>query len=242
MRLFERLDQFAEVKVDQNLKAALAVLALGVNWIFLSVARADDQAEIAKLMADATEQQHVMSAAKKSTVALQNPCPTAQYSIEKKFSPHQPVSLDSAGKIVTGEWKQVVDEQGCGIHRLLNVLVWAQESKGLSVMPLLPSTTHADFALQKDAVRFAVQALATVPGGREANCQIGYVADTEFIEQENTTLPGAKGSSWRELWTLASCTQKMLVPMHFIPDATGTSISAGPNTAIKVVPLADGHL
>ena len=108
-------------------------------------------------------------------------------------------------------------------------------------MPLLPGGTHADFVLQKDAVKFAVQALATVPGGREANCQIGYVADTEFVERENVTLPGAKGPSWRELWTLASCTQEMLVPIHFIPDSTGTSISAGPNTAIKVVPLPGGH-
>ncbi len=228
--------------MDQNLKAALVVLAIGVNEIFSSLARADDQAAIAKLMADPTEQQHILSAARNSSVVLQNPCPTAQYVIDKKFSPYQPVSLDSTGKIVSGGWKQIVDEQGCGINRVLNVLVWAQESKGLSVMPLLPGTTHADFVLQKDAVKYAVQALATVPGGREANCKIGYVADTEFVEQENTTLPGAKGPPWRELWTLASCTQKMLMPVHFIPDATGTSISAGPSTAIKIVPLTDGHL
>jgi hypothetical protein len=223
--------------VAQDPKAALAVLAVGASLSFPSLARADDQTAIAKLMANPMEQQHVLSAAKNSTVVLQNPCPTAQYSIENRFIPYQPVSLDSTGKIISGAWKQVVDQHGCDISRQLNVLVWAQEPKGLSVMPLLPGTTHADFALQKDAVRFAVQALAAVPGGREANCQIGYVADTEFVAPEDTTLPGAKGPSWRELWTLASCTQKMLVPMHFIPDATGTSISAGPNTAIKVVPL-----
>jgi hypothetical protein len=228
--------------LGQNLKAALFVLALGANEILSSVACADDQTAVAKLMANRAEQQHVVSAAEHSTVVLQNPCPAAQYSIEKKFSPYKPVSLDGTGQIVSGAWKQVVDQEGCGIKRVLNVLVWAQESNGLSVMPLLPGTTHADFVLQKDAVKFAVQALATVPGGREANCQIGYVADTQFVEQEDTTLPGAKGPSWRELWTLASCTQKILVPMHFIPDSTGTSISAGPNTAIKVMPLTDGHL
>jgi len=227
--------------VDQNLKATLVVLALGVNEILSSIARADDKAAVAKLMADPAEQQHVLNAAEHSTVILQNPCPTAQYNIEKKFVPYEPVSLNSTGKIVAGAWKQVVDEQGCGVKRVLNVLVWAQESNGLSVMPLLPGTTHADPGLQKDAVKFAVEASATVPGGREAHCQIGYVADTEFVEKENTTVPGAKGPSWHELWTLASCTQTMLVPVHFIPDSTGTTIYAGPNTAIKVVPLTKGH-
>jgi hypothetical protein len=219
---------------------ALAALAAPAAGESVPSARADDAtAAVVKLLSDPTQQQQVVSAAGRSTVVLQNPCPTAQYSIEKKFIPYRPVSLDGTGQIVSGAWKQVVDQEGCGNKRVLNVLVWAQESKGLSTMPLLPGTTHADFVLQKDAVPYAVQALATVRGGREANCQVGYVADTQFVEQETTTLPGAKGPSWRELWTLESCTQKMLVPMHFIPDATGTSISAGPNTAIQVVPLSD---
>ncbi|MFI4866159.1 MAG: hypothetical protein ACHQDB_03525 [Steroidobacterales bacterium] len=111
-------------------------------------------------------------------------------------------------------------------------------SKPISgIEPLPPGTTHADVALPKDAVKYALQALATVAGGREANCQLGYVADTEFLQQEEATAPGGKRPAWRELWTLASCTQKMLVPVHFIPDAAGTSVSVGPNTAIKVMPL-----
>jgi hypothetical protein len=220
---------------------ALVAIGLALIGTFGSIACADDLAEIAKLMADPVEQQHVLSVAGHSTVVLQNPCPAAQYSIEKKFSPYQPVTFDSTGKLVSGAWKQVVDEQGCGSKRVLNVLVWAQAANGLSVMPLLPGGTRADVALQKDAVKYAFQALATVPGGREANCQVDYVADTEFLQQEEATAPGGKGPAWQELWTLASCTQKMLVPVHFIPDATGTSISVGPNTAIKVLPLTQGQ-
>jgi hypothetical protein len=204
------------------------------------VACADDPTAIATFTANPTVQQHLLSAAERSTVVLQNPCSTAQYEIEKRYVPYKPLGLDTTGAIIAGAWKQTIDEAGCGIKRMLNVVVWAEESKGLSMMPLLPGTTHADFVLQKDAVVFAFRALTTVPGGREANCDVGYVADTAFVAQENTTLPGAKGPSWRELWTLASYTQKMLVPMHFIPDATGTSISAGPNTAIKVMPFAGG--
>jgi hypothetical protein len=224
-----------------SLRAVLVVLMLGSGGVLSLAARADDQVVIAKLMANPSEQQSVLSAAQRSTVVLQNPCPSAQYNIETKYFPYTPPVLDSAGQITSGAWKQVVEGQGCGTKRVLNVLVWAQEAKGLSMMPLLPGASRADLALQKDAVKFVVQALATVPGGREANCKIGYVADTEFLEQENTILPGAKGPSWRELWTMVSCTQKALVPVHFIPDSTGTSISAGPNTAIKVLPLTEGH-
>ncbi len=222
------------------LSGTLAFLAPAACVIATSIACADDRAAVAAFTANPTMQQRLLDAAERSTVVLQNPCPNAQYEIEQRYVPYRPVSLNNDGIMVSGAWKQPIDQTGCGIKRTLNVLVWAQESKGVSVVPLLPGTTHADFVLQKDAVGFAFQSLATVPGGREADCDVGYVADTEIVASEDTVLPGAKGPSWRELWTLASCTQKMLVPMHFIPDTTGTSISAGPNTAIKVMPLAGG--
>lgn len=225
--------------MNRKLKIALTVLG-SLYRVLPSVAFAGDQPAIGNVMGDPAEQQHVISAAAQSTVVLQNPCPTAQYSIEKKFTPYKPVKVDSMGKISSGAWKQIVNEQGCGVTRVLNVLVSVQDSSTVSIVPLLPGTTHADPTLQKDAVKYAVQSLSTVPGGREANCRIGYVANTEFVEQGSSTLPGAKGPDWRELWTLASCTQRMLVPMRFIPDTTGTTISAGPNTAIKVVPQAVG--
>jgi hypothetical protein len=154
------------------------------------------EAALAAVLSDPTEQQHVIGVAGRSTVILQNPCPTAQYALEKKISFYKQPSFDSSGKLVDGAWKQVVDEEGCGVRRILNVLVFAQGPNNVSVVPLLPGTTRADVILQKDAVKFAVQAATTVSGGREANCQIGYVADSR-----------------------------------------GTSISAGPNTAIKIIPL-----
>jgi hypothetical protein len=201
---------------------------------------ADDSGLFAKLLSDPTEQQRVLDAAGRSSVVLQNPCATAQFRIGKKFVPYKPTSFDSNGAIVDGAWKQIVEAEGCGQTRLLNVLISVSGPNQLSTMPLLPGNTHADATLQKDAVKYAVTALAATPGGREANCPIGYVADTEYLTQDKDVLPGAKGPAWRELWTLASCTQKMLVPMHFIPDTTGTTISAGPNKEIKIVPLEQG--
>ncbi len=226
----------------RNERSAQAYALIAV-WGTLLAARAvfaDDRAVLARLLSDPKEQQVVINAASRSTVLLQNPCPSAQLSIEKRYLPYKPATLDDTGRILSGTWKQTVIAEGCGSRRLLNVMVTVQSADTVAAMPLLPGQTHADPLLQQDAVRYAVQSLGTVRGGREANCQVGYVADTEFVEQESTVLPGAKGSSWRELWTLASCTQKMLVPIHFIPDATGTTISAGPGTAIRIVPLTGG--
>jgi hypothetical protein len=212
-----------------------AGLCLGV---LPALAVADDPALFARLLADPLQQQHVISGAGRATVFLQNPCADARFSIEKKFVPYKPVSFDGTGSIISGAWKQMVEEQGCGASRLLNVMVIAQGPGKLAVVPLLPGTTHADPALQQDGVKYAVAALGTVPGGREPNCTVGYVADTQFLGEDEPALPGAKGPSWKELWTLQSCTQKMVVPMRFIPDSTGTTISPGPNKAIEVVPLA----
>ena len=214
-----------------------AVLGLSALDAFLSSAFAADQSALIHMLSEPTEQQQVLSAARRSIPLVQNPCPGAVFSIERRFVIYKQPTFDNSGTLGDGSWKQIVDEQGCGEHHTLNVWVSAQGPTNVSMVPLLPGSTRADPMLQKDGVQFAAQAAATVPGGREPNCQIGYVADTEFIAQENVTLQGAKGPSWRELWTLVSCTQKLLVPIHFIPDSTGTTISAGPSSAIRVVPL-----
>jgi hypothetical protein len=207
------------------------------GFAFLAIAAAEEQPPLVKLLRDPTEQQHVLSVAARSAVMLRNPCPTAQFTLEDKISFYKQPVFDSTGNVVEGAWKQVVNEQGCGATRVLNVFVYAQGPSNISVVPLLPGSTRADPILQKDAVQFVVQAAATVPGGHDPNCQNEYIADTEFVEQDNVTLEGAKGAAWRESWTFVSCARAMQIPVHFIPDASGTSISAGPNSAIKTTPL-----
>jgi hypothetical protein len=205
----------------------LAVCALANATAF-----ADDKAAFVKAVTDPQEQAHVLDTAKKSTVVLNNPCPSAQYTLLPELSIYAPPTFDSAGGILTGAWKHTLEEEGCGVTRTLNVLVLVRATKSLAVMPLLPGTTHADPQLQRDAVRYAVAAV----GGPEANCTIGYVADTTFIDHEASAQPGAKAPAWRELWTLTSCTRRSQVPMRFIPDATGTQIVADA-TGIKKLPL-----
>jgi hypothetical protein len=219
------------MKIDRRQAAAL----MGLLAISAQASRGDDTAALTRLLSDHEEQQHVISAAARSTVVLQNPCADAQFTIEPRYVLYRPLSFDDTGRITSGAWKQLVTQKGCGETRVLNVIIIAQGPGSLSTVPLLPGTTHADPVLQKDAVRIALQAMATVPGAREANCSIGYVADTQYGSEDGEALPGSKGPPWREIWTFRSCTQDVRVPIRFIPDATGTSISAGPNKAIQVV-------
>lgn len=223
-----------QLRTRRQLLLAATFLAL---LSVCSAAAPDAAAAFVRLLADPAEQQQVISGAGRSAVLSQNPCDAAAFGIEPNYVPYQRVSFDDNGTIVSGAWKQMVDEHGCGASRVLNVVVVAQGAGKLTVVPLLPGATHADPVLQKDALRYAMVAVATTPGGNEPNCSVGYVADTEYLGEEGEALLGSKGRPWKEMWTIQSCKQKALVPMRFTPDPTGTSISAGPNKAVRIVPL-----
>jgi len=218
-------------------RAAAAVAGAGLLMLALSIARADDSAAVTRLMNDPAFRQRVVDSAKRSTVLLQNPCPDARLSIESEFGIYKPGTVDDHGRVTSGSWRMGVDEKGCGGQRRLNVLV-SISGATVAVTPMLPGTTHADPVLQNDAVHYASLALRGVPGGLEPNCNIGYVADTEFLREEPAGPSDVRGG-WRETWTLVSCAQKMVVPMLFIrADDGGTDIAPGGSRDIRILPLA----
>lgn len=204
-----------------------------------------EETAFSRMLSDPAGQKQVVRIAARSTVMLRNPCVDARFDVQKNFVIYKPPAFDARGAIVSGAWKAVVNENGCATSRVLNVMVWAQSPGSLASAPLLPGSTHADPTLQKDAVHYATLAASLASaqspsGAQERDCRSGYIADTSFVETEDITLQGAKGPSWRELWTLVGCTHRLLVPMHFVPDPTGTTISAGPPNAVKILPLDDG--
>lgn len=183
---------------------------------------ADDKANFLKMVSDPIQQQQVLNAAKQSGVVVIKPCPSANFSILNQFAIYMPITFDSSGRPTRGAWKQSVAEKGCGQDRLLNVVFWMDSNtNSVRARPLFPGTTRADPVLQKDAMPHAAMA-AQWP---ETNCKTGYVENTEFLRETGEPLDGAKGKPWDELWTLASCTKKAKVTLHFIPDKTGTTIN-----------------
>jgi hypothetical protein len=202
-----------------------------------SLAVAQEKEALWKLLNEPAEQQHVFEVARRSTVFVQNPCPAAKFEIGRSYTAIGTIFSDAEGRVGNGTWKQPVDEQGCGVTRQLNVLIVVEQGQ-VNVSPLLPGTTRADFQVQRQAIRSALDALAATPAATEKNCNISYVADTQFLAMDNVSSGGGKGSSWRELWTLASCTQKALVPLHFTADSNGPAVSAGPSAAIRIEKLS----
>lgn len=192
-------------------------------------------------MSDPLVQRQTISTAATTPVMRYNPCANARFTLDKTAIPYKPLSVDDSGRIISGAWKVVVAEEGCGSQRQLNVLVSADRLGRLSMTPLLPGNTYADAAQQSAAIRYASLAVGAVPGAREPSCNISYVADTQFVaEDTGGPQPGARSSPWRERWTLATCTLQLIVPMRFIPDSTGITIAPGSSKDIKVLPLAKG--
>ena len=224
--------------MTRHLKQVMLALVSGFMCLAAPCSHADNQSAFSQLLASQALRQQVLQAAGRSQVMLENPCPSAQYTIDDKVFLHAEPAFDGAGHIIAGDWRLVVDEQGCGQSRVLNVQVLVRGPNSVATIPLLPGTTLATAGLQKDAVKYAVQIVRLIPGGNDPNCKTGYIENTEYLSRESTPVQGGKGPPWRELWTLVSCVQKMQVPMVFIPDATGTSVVAGPQKAVKVIPLA----
>jgi len=201
---------------------ACSMVILAALALLSARALAQDASVMQAILADATAQQHVVDAAKKSTVFVQNRCPEAKFSVTGKIAIYTMPERDSSGAIAKGAWKEQVREEGCGTSRILNVLSSVPEPGKLNTVPLFPGTTRGVPLLQKDAVQYAFVAAKVT----NKDCNEGYVEDTAFVDQGDKPIAGGKGPPWRELWTIDVCGRETQVTMRFTPDSTGTTIGA----------------
>jgi len=178
--------------------------------------------EFARLVKDPREQKMVIDAAKLSAVVTEHPCVKARYTIFDKFSITEPLVFDkSTGALRSGSWRQAIHYTGCGVTRVLNVLVLAA-APSIDARPLLPGTTLAGPRLQVDVFKSPALQLR-IGRWRDPGCTMAYVSDTAFVDRESAPLPGAASPPWREVWTLAACERTESITVTFAPDATGTS-------------------
>ena len=134
-----------------------------------------------------------------------------------------PFQTDAQGNIVNGHWKEFTEGTACGEKRLYNAMVTIQDGKP-QVAPLFPGHSHAGVALQHDAVQYAA-----IGAGAGNGCAAD-VNDTALPEGE----PSDNKTPWVEKWTVRACGKKSLVTMHFVPDATGTTISVSPKETVAL--------
>ncbi len=177
--------------------------------------------QFAAVLQDPGHRQLVLDSAKESPAWTHMSCAAASFAQAPEIGVYVPVQFAKNGEPISGEWREGLVASGCGAPITLNVLTQITAPATLATGYLLPGATIADPILQNYAQSFALKAAGGLPPG----CQDGYVANTEFAGYDDPKAGPAIGP-WKEIWTLDLCAPPKRVLMHFIPDASGTTIQA----------------
>ena len=204
----------------------IAVLSLACALALPALA--DESGARERFLGDSNLKRNILGTAARSTVMTRQPCPAATYNAADPIE-LRPLKFDEMGSPTAGELKFPVKEEGCGAARLLNVYLWVQHESSIAITPMLPGTSRAEEAQQRNAYPYALQAA----GGPEPNCPTAYVSDTLYAGEQGKPGKGARAAPWKEIWTLQSCGWKALVPVLFTPGAGGVTVAAGPRKEVR---------
>jgi len=137
-----------------------------------------------------------------------------------------PLNVDSKGDLSAGLIKESIAVSGCGKQGIENILTLSDKGQLKSVAGL-PGTSKADPVLAKDSMQYAYMGVMRKIG----QCKDVHVIDTKFDDFTGAPNPRAKfqkngGRPWKETWTLNACGMIVDTDITYIPDETGTGISA----------------
>ncbi len=147
-----------------------------------------------------------------------------------------PPQFDKAGKPVSGNWRVITRLSGCGQIKNFSLLYAFAANGQLARLGMLPGSSAADPILQRDARMYANLAMGKLsPPG----CKEFKYLDTAFevFGPPGGNVPaGREARSWTEKWQVRACGVEGIVKLYFIPDATGTAISAKLNETVPAPP------
>jgi len=161
-------------------------------------------------------------------------CPTL-VSPEGTVTLEKSVSFAPDGIPNAGAWWERLPVAGCGNDTILNFRFSVGTDGKIAATVALPGTTHADLALQRDALKYAYIGARS----RAKDCEGLNVKDTRFggygLRNHRAPDPGAGAPfrPWWETWTVVGCGRTFDVPMEFMPDRTGTQIVQTINDIIE---------
>lgn len=201
-----------------------SLLALVTYLSVLPPAQAQVQGAFARVLRNPQEQAMVVATAKRSNVVIEDSCKHPFIKLGNRVRIEATPQFDGGGKLISGRWEQSVFYAGCGIVRILNVLISVEPGLRPMTRALLPGTTHAGPDLQLDVFR-APALKQMIDHWRDPKCAKVYVNDTAFIDQESTAAPGSYGPRWREAWTVAACGRKQVILVVFTPDRSGATFT-----------------
>ena len=139
-----------------------------------------------------------------------------------------PFVIGDDKKLKSGMWKESYAFSGCGNDSALNYIFKVNEQQNVTLITPLPGESRASYILQTDAltnifVATRVHSKTDCADENVINTTVGGLKDNHLVRNDPESVVADK--PWQEVWTVAACGLKMLVPIWFIPDATGTSFS-----------------
>lgn len=204
---------------------------------FTNALMAQDDAMLAKL--DATKALMLKMAPdpgyqdsiRKSALEYENSLSTHCKNVDLEFDSPKvtllilwPVEMNNKGVPTSGSWKETVPGTACSDKRMYNVQVDFTK-KGPQFIPTYPGTAQGNPELQHDTLKNIDVDLMIMPGGKKS-CH-AEVLNTQLVGPKSTVLENGLLSPWNESWDVRACGKVFTVPVKFIPDAKGTSISVG---------------
>jgi len=133
------------------------------------------------------------------------------------------VETDDRGAAVAGAWRESVSGTACNEKRRFTVQVEATR-QGLRFTATFPGEADGDPELQQDTLKNIAMDLQILRFVTKKSCH-PEVTDTHLVGERSTVQDNGLMSTWKESWDVRSCEKMYAVPITFIPDKSGTSIS-----------------
>lgn len=175
--------------------------------------------------------------AQAAQIPMCNPTNAKKLVMRRELTAPGPVLFGANGQPSGGRWTETLTLNGCSQSGIFNVMTFVDRSGQIHTVGLLPGTTKADPLLQRDASEIA---FSIVAGHGTAGCklEVWRIIDTAVAGFSGAPAfdmqPGHNSRPWRENWTVLACNVQVIVPLDFIPDATGTKIAAsGADVRVK---------
>jgi len=133
------------------------------------------------------------------------------------------LETDDKGTAVAGAWRESIPGAACNEKRKFTVQVVVTR-QGLRFTTTFPGEADGDPELQHDTLKNIEMDLQILRLVTRKSCHL-EVIDTHLVGERATLQDNGLLSQWKELWDVRACGTVYAVPITFIPDKSGTSIS-----------------
>lgn len=135
------------------------------------------------------------------------------------------VELDDKGRAFAGAWRETLPGTACDEKRRFTVQVEVTR-QGLQFTTTFPGEADGNPELQEDTLKNIEMDFQILRFITKRSCHL-EVIDTHLVGERSTIQDNGLLSPWKESWDVRTCGKVYVVPIKFIPDKSGTSISVG---------------